>query len=209
MIKKKSKKNGFTLLELSVSTFIIALISLVLITLFRSNLTTWKWGQQHMEFNQRVQIVMKQFFTDLKQVNPVVKVDKKGNLMFQGEKINDLFPNLVTIYDMDKKPENGGEEIVFFHTSFSDLTKKDRIHYFLDKDKLIREIEDYNGSKKKKVVAENAANLHFAIDSGDIRQVFIQVTVIDEKKPDIKEELDFAVRLETDLVCVKMVKRYD
>lgn len=206
---KANSKKGFTLIELSVSALIVALIALVLITVFRSNLSTWKWGQKHMEFNQQVQLVMKQIFTDLKLVNPIVKVDSGGHLIFQGEKINDLFPNLVTIYDNDKDPSNGGEEIVFFQTSFSDLNQKDRVHYFLDKEKLVRETEDYNGNKKKRVVAEKAKDLYFKPDSGDIRQVMIKVTLIDEKNPNMSETLDFAVRLETDLVCVKVVKRYD
>lgn len=206
---KTMKKKGFTLVELSISAFIVALIALVLIVVFRSNLNTWKWGQKHMEFNQQVQMVMKQIFTDLKLVNPVVKLDADGHMMFQGEKINDLFPNLVTIYDKDKKPENGGEEIVFFQTSYNDLDKKDRVHYFLEKGKLIREISDYDGKKKRRIVAEKAKDLFFSGDINDIRQVFIKVTLIDEKNEKIQENLDFAVRLETDLVCVKVVRQYD
>jgi prepilin-type N-terminal cleavage/methylation domain-containing protein len=208
-MKKYLHKKGFTLIELSISALIIALISLVLIMVFRSNLNTWKWGQKHMEFNQQVQLVMKQIFTDLKLVNPVVKLDADGHLMFQGEKINDLFPNLVTIYDKDKNPANGGEEIVFFQTSFSDLERKDRIRYYLEKGELMREIQDYDGNPKKKVVAEKAKDLSFKADPGDIRQVLIKVTLIDPKNEKMQETLDFAVRLETDLVCVKVVKEYD
>jgi prepilin-type N-terminal cleavage/methylation domain-containing protein len=208
-MKKVQHKKGFTLIELSISSLIIALIALVLIMVFRGNLTTWKWGQKHMEFNQQVQMIMKQIFTDLKTVNPVLNIDADGNLMFQGEKINDLFPNLVTIYDKDKDPQNGGEEIVFFQTSFTDINAKDRVRYYLDKEKLIREIEDYNGNKKTKVLAEKASDLFFKADPGDIRQVLIKLTVINEKNPEMKEKLDFAVRLETDLVFVKVVKQYD
>ncbi len=206
---KKLLKKGFTLVELSISSFIVALIALILIMVFRSNLNTWQWGQKHMEFNQQVQLVMKQIFTDLKTVNPIVKFDADGNMMFQGEKINDLFPNLVTIYDKDKNPDNGGEEIVFFLTSFNDETRKDRIKYFIEKNKLIREEEDYNGNKKRRVIAEKAKDLFFNDDPGDIRQVQIKVTLIDEKNEQHTENLDFAVRLETDLVCVKVVKNYD
>lgn len=208
-MKRHLHKKGFTLIELSISALIVALISLVLIMVFRSNLNTWKWGQKHMEFNQQVQLVMKQIFSDLKLVNPVLKLDGDGHLMFQGEKINDLFPNLVTIYDKDKKPENGGEEIVFFQTSFTNLERKDRIHYYLEKGKLMREIQDYDGNPKKKVVAEKAKDLFFKADPGDIRQVLIKVTLIDPKNEKMQETLDFAVRLETDLVCVKVVKGYD
>jgi hypothetical protein len=58
-------------------------------------------------------------------------------------------------------------------------------------------------------VAEKAQDLFFSDDPGDIRQVHIKVTLIDEKNAAMKETLDFAVRLDTDLVCVKMVKQYD
>jgi prepilin-type N-terminal cleavage/methylation domain-containing protein len=205
------KNTGFTLIELSISSLIVALIAIVLIMVFRSNLTAWQWGQKHMEFNQKVQLVMKQIFTDLKMVNPVLKMDTAGHLLFQGEKINDLFPNLVTIYDKDKEPENGGEEMVFFLTSLQDLDRKDRIRYYIDEDKkeLIREKQDYDGKKSRKVVAPRASDLYFSADPGDIRQVMVKVKIIDEKNPETSEELDFAVRLETDLVCVKVVRTYD
>lgn len=208
-MKRHLHKKGFTLIELSISSLIVALISLVLIIVFRSNLNTWKWGQKQMEFNQQVQLVMKQIFSDLKLVNPLLKLDSDGHLMFQGEKINDLFPNLVTIYDKDKKPENGGEEIALFQTSFTNLDRKDRLHYYLENGKLIREIQDYNGNIKKKVVAEKAKDLFFKADPGDIRQVLVKLTLIDPQNEKMQETLDFAVRLETDLVCVKVVKEYD
>jgi prepilin-type N-terminal cleavage/methylation domain-containing protein len=208
-MKRMIRKKGFTLIELSISSLIIALIVLVLIMVFRSNLNTWNWGQQHMEFNQRVQLVMKQIFTDLKNVNPILARDEDGHLYFQGEKINDMFPNLVTIYDKDKNQFNGGEELVLFHTSVDNLDQKDRIRYFLEKGSLIRETKDYNGNTKKKVVAAKASDLFFKPDPGDIRQVMVKLTVINKKDEKIKENLDFAVRLETDLVCVKLVQQYD
>jgi prepilin-type N-terminal cleavage/methylation domain-containing protein len=205
----KISKKGFTLIELSVSTLIVAMIALVLIMVFRSNLNTWRWGQQHMEFNQKIQLIMKQIFTDLKNVNPILQKDGDGHLYFKGEKINDLFPNLVTIYDKDKNSENGGEEIAFYQTSFTDLNRRDQVRYYLDKEKLVREITDYNGNKKKKILAKKAANLYFSADPRDIRQVLVTATIYDDKNPEIKDTLDFAVRLESDLLCVKVVKRYD
>jgi prepilin-type N-terminal cleavage/methylation domain-containing protein len=200
---------GFTLIEMSVSVLIIALIVLTLIMVFRSNLSTFAWGQRHMEFNQRIQLVMKQIFTDFKQINPILKQDQDGNLYLQGEKIGDLFPNLVTIYDKDKKPENGGEEVVFFLTSIEDLNQRDRVRYFLEKGELIRETLDYNGNTKRKVIAEKASGLQFTGDIGDIRQIHVKFLLEDPKKAGHVEDIDFAVRLETDLVCVKTVKEYD
>lgn len=202
-------KGGFTLIEMSVSALVIALIVLTLIMVFRSNLATFSWGQKHMEFNQRIQLVMKQIFTDFKQINPILKQDEDGHLYLQGEKIGDLFPNLVTVYDKDKKPENGGEEVVFFLTSIDDLNRRDRVRYFLDKEELIRETQDYNGNVKRKAIAEKASDLQFTEDNGDIRQLHVQFMLADPKTPGRTEKIDFAVRLETDLVCVKTVKEYD
>jgi prepilin-type N-terminal cleavage/methylation domain-containing protein len=209
MQTKKRNNTGFTLIELSVSTLIVALIILVLIMVFRSNLATFKWGQQHMEFNQKIQMVMKQIFTDLKQINPILKQDEDGNLLLQGEKIGDLFPNLVTVYDKDKDSQNGGEELVFFLTSFTDMNRRDQVRYFLDKEELIRETRDYNGNVKRGVLAEKASELQFREDAGDIRQIQVRVALTDPKRPERKEKIDFSVRLETDLVCVKTVKLYD
>ncbi|MGM0598678.1 MAG: PulJ/GspJ family protein [Candidatus Rifleibacteriota bacterium] len=205
----KLSKKGFTLIELSVSALIVAMISLVLIMVFRSNLNTWRWGQQHMEFNQKIQLIMKQIFTDLKNVNPILQKDSDGHLYFKGEKINDLFPNLVTIYDIDKEPENGGEEIVFYLTSFQNLNRRDQVRYYIEKEKLIREIKDYNGNIRKKILAKKASDLFFKADPQDIRQVLVKATIYDDKNPEIKDKLDFAVRLESDLLCVKVVRRYD
>jgi prepilin-type N-terminal cleavage/methylation domain-containing protein len=200
------RRKGFTLVELSISALIIALIALTLIMVFRSNLATFAWGQKHMEFNQRIQLVMKQIFTDFKQINPILKQDEDGHLYLQGEKIGDLFPNLVTIYDKDKNPDNGGEEVVFFLTSMNDLNRRDRVRYFLEKGELFRETQDYNGNSKRKAVAENVSDLQFIGDSGDIRQIHIRFNISGESRT---ETVDFAVRLETDLVCVKTVKQYD
>ncbi|NCB37495.1 MAG: prepilin-type N-terminal cleavage/methylation domain-containing protein [Erysipelotrichia bacterium] len=206
---KRAFNKGFTLVELSISSLVIALVVLVLIMVFRSNLATFAWGQKHMEFNQKIQLVMKQIFTDLKQINPILKQDEDGHIYLQGEKIGDLFPNLVTIYDKDKDSANGGEEVVFFLTSISDINRRDRIRYFLEKGELIREVQDYNGTTRRKAIAEQAAGLQFAPDTGDIRQILVSLTMTDPKSPGRIETLDFAVRLETDLVCVKTVKTYD
>ncbi len=208
MLKKRPNK-GFTLVELSFSVLLVALIFLVLIVVFRSNLATFKWGQQHMEFNQKIQLVMKQIFTDFKQINPILRQDEDGHIFLQGEKIGDLFPNLVTIFDKDKNPDNGGEEVAFFLTTFTDLDQRDHIRYLIDKGELIRQKTDHNGNVKRSIIAEKASDLFFVEDPGDIRQIKIKVTLTDPKKPERSEEIDFAVRLETDLVCVKTVREYD
>ena len=61
------KKSGFTLVELAVSMLIIACISTVLIIVLRSNLTTMKFGQKNMDFNQKVLLAIRRIFYDIKQ----------------------------------------------------------------------------------------------------------------------------------------------
>jgi len=198
------KKSGFTLIEISVSILIVSVIMITLIMVFRNNILSWKWGQKHMGFNQKIQLVMKQIFTDIKNINPIVKQDTKGDLWFQGEKIGDLFPNIVRIENTDGNKTNGGEELSFYLTDFTDLTRKDFIRYYLDKTKLIRESIDYNGNKKVKIVSERSTDLHFFSDENDIHEIGIRVTLTDKLDSKLKENLEFAVRLDTDLVCVKM-----
>ncbi|NLI77926.1 MAG: hypothetical protein GX442_15990 [Candidatus Riflebacteria bacterium] len=198
-------RTGFTLVELAVSAVIAALIGLMVVLVYRSNLTSWRWGQKHMEFNQKVQLAMKQVFTDIKRVNPIVQEDARGNLWFQGEKIGDLFPNLVRLLDTDKDLENGGEEIVFYHTVFNKLEQKTHVRLFLEEGALMRETTDPNGTKKRLVVSNRVENLHFTTNPADIYEVGVQMTILDDKDPKIREDLNFAVHLDTDLICVKLV----
>jgi len=204
-VKNISRKSGFTLIELAVSTVIAALIGLIIVVVYRGNLTTWRWGQKHMEFNQKVQLAMKQVFTDIKKVNPIVIQDKKDNLWFQGEKIGDLFPNLVKIYDKDKNIENGGEEITFYHAIFTRPAEKTNIRIFLENGALLREATDPNGTKMRIVISDKVEELHFLVNTQDIYEVGVQMRIIDEDDPKIKEDLAFAVHLDTDLICVKLI----
>ena len=200
----KNRKRGFTLVEILVAVLIAAAIMTTLIMVFRSNVLSWKWGQKRMGFNQKIQLVMKRIFTDIKNINPIVKEDSNGNLWFQGEKIGDLYPNIVRVTNTDGNKKNGGEELSFYLTNFSDLTRKDFIRYYLDKDKLMRQLIDYQGKKSSRLVTDSASNLHFFADPNDIHEVGVHLTIGDKKDPKLKEDLDFSVRLDTDLVCVKM-----
>ncbi len=199
------RRSGFTLVELAVSTVIAALIGLVIVLVYRANLGTWRWGQKHMEFTQKVQLAMKQVFTDIKRVNPLVSQDARGNLWFQGEKIGDLFPNLVRIYDTDKNPDNGGEEIVFYHAIFTRPDQKIHVRLFLENGALLRETTDPNGTKRRVVVSDRVENLHFLANPLDIYEVVVQMTIIDDNDPRIREDLNFGVHLDTDLICVKFI----
>ena len=209
-MNRYNEKRGFTLVELSVSALVVSLIFLVLIMIFRGNLQTWQWGQKHMEFNQRVQLVMKQMFTDFKQINPILVTDSDGHIWVQGEKGGDIQPNLVTIYDHEPETSAGGQELVFFLTSLNDPSRRDRVRYHInEKGELVREVQDYHGNPRARVIAKKAADLVFRNDPGDNRQIKTSVTITDDENPDMVETVDFAVRLETDLVSVKMVRTYE
>jgi prepilin-type N-terminal cleavage/methylation domain-containing protein len=198
-------RRGFTLIELSITSVIALLIGLVLITVYRSNLTTWRWGQKHMEFNQKIQLAMKQVFTDIKRINPLVATDDAGNIWFKGEKGGDLVPNLVTLISTDQDLSNGGEEITFVHTSFSRPDARIHVRIFTENGALLREVTDHNGTRTRVVIADRVKDLHFIPNPEDIYEVRVQMTVSDDRNPELIENLQFAVRIDTDLVCVKLV----
>lgn len=207
-----SPRRGFTLVELTLTSLIISLIALVLVVVFRGNLTAWKWGQKHMEFNQKIQLAMKQIFTDIKKINPVVVTDERKNLMFQGEKGGEFLPNLVEITDLDNDPTNGGEEIRYVHTSYNRPGERIYIRMFLEQEEknakdgaLVREVTDGNGSRKRTVISNRVSDLHFWSNPSDIREVRVGMTITDDRNPDLHANLAFAVSLDTDLVCVKGV----
>lgn len=197
-------RKAFTLVELMIVAVIFSMIGLTLVYIFRSNLISWKWGQKHMEFNQKIQLAMKQVFSDIKKINPMVMQDETNNLWFQGEKIGDLFPNLVEILDTDQDPMNGGEEIVFFQTSFKTPGEKTQIRLYLEEGALMRESTDLNGKKIKVVISDRVTNLHFQKNPTDIYEVRVSMTIADDRNPEMKENLGFTVHLDTNLVCILM-----
>ncbi|HNW33688.1 MAG TPA: prepilin-type N-terminal cleavage/methylation domain-containing protein [Candidatus Ozemobacteraceae bacterium] len=203
MLQDFRRRKGFTLVELSISAVIVMLIGLVLVAVFRSNLATWKWGQEHMEFNQKLQLAMKQVFTDIKRINPVVQTDTLGNLWFQGERIGDLYPNVIEIVDTDKDPANGGEELTFCHTSYTRPGESLQVRLFLEKDALMRETTDQNGAHARVVVSDRVSDLHFTRNTADINEIAVTMRIADDRNPKLVEVLAFAVYLDTDLVCVK------
>lgn len=210
----RSSRRGFTLVELTISALIISLIALVLMVVFRGNLTAWKWGQKHMEFNQKIQLAMKQIFTDLKKINPMVVMDGQKNLLFQGEKLGEFLPNLVEIVDLDLDPNNGGEEIRYVHTSYNRPGERVGVRLFLEKDDknakdgaLMREVTDVNGARKRTVISNRVSDLHFQTNLADIREVRVGMLITDDRNPELRENLSFAVSLDTDLVCVKFLSQ--
>jgi len=202
LIEKTCRTKGFTLIELVVVAAIFSLIGLVMVYVFRHNIIAWRWGHKHMEFNQKIQTAMKQIFSDIKRVNPIVSKDEGENLWFQGEKIGDLFPNLVEIIDKDQDPQNGGEEIVLVHTSYKNPGEKTQVRLYLEEGGLWREVTDHNGSKKRTVISNRVSDLHFMKNPEDIYDVRVSMVITDDRNPDLKENLSFAVHLDTNLVCV-------
>ena len=202
---RKKPASGFTMIELAISSVVIGLIALVLMLAFRSNLHIWRWGQEHMDFQQKVQLVMKQIFTDIKRINPLIALDMTGDIWFEGERGGDLLPHLVTIYDIDGDPLNGGEMIEFYHTSFTEPNDRTRVRLLLDGDALIREVKDHTDTLRRMVISTQASNLFFKPNPNDIHEVLVNITITDDDSPKLKKELDFAVRLDTDLVYVRML----
>lgn len=203
-------RRGFSVVELSVAVVIIALIATTLIYVFRSNLSTWQWGTAHMGFNAKVQLTMKQVFTDIKAIGPAIGVDQNGTLYFQGEKIGDMQPNLVQILDLPSDTASEGRRVEFGLYDLNNPGQRTKVAYYLDSaqpseppTRLIREVTDYNNTVRKKVVAERVTNLFFQRNPADIQELRIRMDIGDDENATLREHLAFAVHLDTNLVCVK------
>lgn len=200
----RRRVQGFTLIEIVIVAAIFSIIGMVMVYIFRSNIMSLQWGRKHMEFNQKIQLAMKQVFTDIKKINPLIVRDENENLWFQGEKNGDLFPNLLTITDTDQTPDNGGEEITFVQSSWKAPTERSVVRLFLEEGALMREATDGNGVKKRMVISNKVAGLHFSRNAEDISGVRVAMEITDDLHPEMKEKLSFAVHLDTSLVCVVM-----
>lgn len=203
-----SKKSGFTLVELSISALIVSLIATVLIYVFRSNLQTLKWGQKHMSFNQHIQLVIKQIFTDLKDVNPVITMDAGGHIWIQGEKNGEIRRNHVDIYRASSEEQN--DTISILLTDFHERNRRDLITYYIDVlGQLIRSFQDYDGNSENQVIAKRASKLKIGSDPYDNRQITLSLVITNDDDLSMSEKIDFAVRLQTDLVGVRLHEQHD
>ena len=52
-------------------------------------------------------------------------------------------------------------------------------------------------------ISDKVSNLHFVRNTADINEISVSMTIADDMNPKLTEDLVFAVRLDTDLVCVK------
>ena len=115
------KKSGFTLVELAVSVLIIACISTVLIIVLRSNLTTMKFGQKHMDFNQKVMLAIRRVFYDIKRINPILIRSNKYGYALKNEQSGEPKPRKIFIRK-SQAPVLGKDELEFVIDSNLDVS---------------------------------------------------------------------------------------
>jgi hypothetical protein len=191
---------AFTAAEILVVTFVASLLIMVLFSVSRSNLNTMSWGQKHMDFNYKIQYMMKQFYTDVKRVNPAISFGKYGDLYLSGERTGEVFPQIVKI---ERKADNSGEKIHLPLTTIYDDTKMRMITYDYDKKTkvLIRKDTD---TKQAEVLAYNVHDLTFSKSDDDPKSIKLTCRIEDDKRAGVFEDIDFTVRLESELVSIQV-----
>lgn len=194
------KRKAFTLVELAVSTLIVSIIALTLVIILRGNLNTLKFGQRHMDFNQKVLLAMRRIFYDLKYVNPILIKSETSGYAIKGEHIGEPKPRKVFIRK-SREPNLDQDELEFVIDSNLDIEDTTNIKYFLANTSLKRETRDAYANTKVETVLEHVASFTVDNDANDIKQVFVSFVASDDKNI-IKREVDFAVRLESDFVYV-------
>ena len=194
------KKSGFSLVELAVSVLIIACIATVLIIVLRSNLTTMKFGQKHMDFNQKVMLAIRRIFYDIKRINPILKRSEKYGYALKNEQEGEPKPRKIFIRK-SQAPNLARDELEFVIDSNLDVSDIYNIMYYLDKNTLKRDIRNNAGVTTTDTILENVASFSVDNDSTDIKQIYLKLSVKDPENK-MKRDVDFAVRLETDFVYV-------
>lgn len=193
------KKSGFTLVELAIAVLIISCISVVLIIVLRGNLNTMNMGQKHMNFNQKIAFATRRMFYDLKAINPMISESGQFGYSVKGEAIGDAKPRMVLI----NKYSDGQYEIEFTRQENFDSMKLYRIKFYLKDGNLIREERNPVGKVKTEVIMEKVTLFEADNDPSDIKQIYVAFVASDPENKIKPEKIDFAVRLETDFVCVK------
>lgn len=192
-------KAGFTLVELSIAVLIISCISMVLIIVLRSNLNTMSFGQKHMNFNHRIAMATRKIFYELKGINPILERTETHGYALKGETKGFPIPRLVTINEYNDKTS----DIEFSINQEPGDGEPYRIRYYLEKNKLLRYERNPVAKEKIDVIMDNVSNLEFSTDEEDIKQIYVSFTASDPENNVKPKVIDFAVRLETDFVCVK------
>jgi prepilin-type N-terminal cleavage/methylation domain-containing protein len=194
------KKSGFTLVELTISTLIITIIATILVIVLRSNLNTFKFGQKHMDFNQRVLLAMRRIFYDLKRINPVLVKSVKYGYSLKGENIGEPKPRKIFIRK-SKEPNLGKDELEFVIDSNNNIEELYNIKYYLKGKSLKREVRNMDSKTKVETILDNVTSFYVDNNERDIKQVYVKF-VANDIKENLKRDVDFAVRLETDFVYV-------
>ncbi len=202
-LNKRVFKSGFTLPEILVVALIASLLSLVLFTVFRSNLTTMAWGQKHMDFNYKIQYMMKQFYTDVKTVNPAISFGKYGDLYISGERTGEFFPQHVII---ERKPSEGTEKIFLPISSiYSDGNAYTISYEYSKKHSTLHRKITGPGRNTQRILAYNVKDLVFSKSEEDPMSVKLVCRIGDDKREEVFEDIDFTVRLESELVAIRVV----
>lgn len=194
------KKSGFTLVEISVSALIVSIIATILIVVLRGNLNTLKFGQKHMDFNQKVLLTIRRIFYDLKHINPILAKSEKYGYTLKGENIGEPKPRKVFIRK-SKDLKEKQDELEFVIDSNLDVEDVYNIKYYVKDKKLLREVRDVSAKTTTDTVMDNVSSFWVSKDEKDIKQIYIKFVASDDKK-NLKRDIDFAVRLESDFVYV-------
>ena len=202
-MKYNKHKTGFTLIEVAVSTAIISILAVIMLSVFRNNLNTMSWGQNKMDLHYKIQVLMKRFYLDIKNINPVVEL-QGSHLYFRGEDNKSFFPTLVGIGDLEKNLR--GKSLYFRHIDTRTDQSITSIEWkYNEKDKtIIREVQPPLGELKKEVVAQNISELYFYRPENDLKSVRMTCKMFDAKDIKKVEELDITVRLECDMLTVQL-----
>lgn len=196
MMKKKS---GFTLVELSITVLIVSAISMALIMVLRSNLSTMNWGQRRMNFNHKMMMAVRRVFYDIKLINPNLKPSLSSGYALSGEDFGDPRPKMVFV----KKRENLNDELVFVLSHVNDVEMLYEYKFYVKDKKLLRAIKDLAGKVTIDTIMENVIEFRADNDETDVKQLYVNFTATDPDNNNRPEKVEFAVRLETDFVCVK------
>ena len=212
----KKYKFGFTLVEITISTAIVSLLALIMMYVFRNNLTTMKWGQKHMDLQYKTQVLIKQFYNDIKKINPY-SVAGIRDVYLELETKNTYHPALVKIvgkvnrdyYPIEQTEftEEGyrGKALFFRHRSLrhSDVTKF--VYWYADEVKRLYRTFSFNDQPAiDQLIAANVLEVYFYQLEDDEHAVRMTCKIQDDKDPKHIEDIDITVRFENDMIVTRL-----
>lgn len=126
--RKHHFKKGFTLVEVLITSVIIAIMSLAIYSVFANGVTIWRRGTESKTYERRLRINLEKMTGELR------NTFKFSSIPFEGEEDSIKFPALISMaYNTEE------EQIVYQSVG--------RIIYFYDKSEeaLYKRTEDYAG----------------------------------------------------------------